>query len=1688
MRRTRLFASVLTLLLALVLSSVLLPGGSRAAEIVASGTCGADLTWTLDSSGLLTVSGTGGMSTEPWVGYSSSIRKAVFEEGVKYISSYAFENCTHLSYVTIPASVEGIGVQAFEGCSSLTGVYIEDLAAWCGIDFAGYSANPLYYAGHILMDNGEVRELTIPSGVTSIGRYAFIGCEGITSVTIPADVEKIGRDAFWFCRGLTGVYIEDLAAWCGIEFEGYGANPLNYAKHILMDGQELTELTIPAGVTKVGNYAFWGGSSLTSVTVPDWVTEIGDGAFMRCGGLTAVYIDDLTAWCCIDFGEGGNPLVSAHHLYVNGAELTELTLPAGVTDVGSHQFIGGSSLTRVTLPEGVRSVGSFAFYGCSSLEDLSLPSSLTSIGECGFYGCSSLPGVTLPVSVTSFGHNAFWGCTGLTAVVIGDLASWCGIEFGGYDANPLYYAHRLILNGTELTALTVPEGVTEIGDYAFAGWSRLTDLTIPDWVRSVGISAFYGCSGLTAVTVPANVRSLGEYAFAKCRNLTAVTLPAGLTDIAPSLFYGCSGLTDVTIPAGVTSIGGDAFSCCTGLRSILLPDNVTSIESGAFYGCTQLADFKLPPRVTSIESYTFSDCTGLTTISIPVSVTSIDDEAFSGCTGLRWVNYGGREAQWARIAVGSGNEELTEAGFSFANMSARLPVHSEDGEAVEAEVVEQCFFAGMLPDIASGMQVLRGPDVHIAGLSFHLFETDAKLELPLKTLLSDTIEVEVDREKKTVNVTIGFEDDSSATVSGDPNAQHGQNDDFWKSYTQAKELVKSITGSTPNSAAFRSRFRSVSDKLKECEADLIVKASTKACGYVELSYESGELKFSEGGIVLAVSIKSTLNGRIPSFPAAYVTLRFEVSAEGNLRVVVNENRTYFDPAFEARLQAAVGVGLGKNTGQFQAYVEGGFEGTLGVYARPSGRFLPEQEDPFSADLTGNLYFSWKLKAWLLEAGDSYKKQLFKLGLYPELGLIDEGAKGSPKRGGSIYDDLQPVTRDYLKSPPKRGITDDYSFSRVEYPYAEPTLLTLSDGRLLLVWVGDDGTKPDGDRTSIFWSVYADGAWSEPAAVWESGTYNDHPVLCPDGELVHAVWMRADVPLEGMDAEDALSHLDLVYSAFDGSAWSEPVVISHAGNGMAETDYALAAADGDAAVIWVENVNNDLLTASGFNSMYLRCFENGAWLDATRILSEKSVVSGLQADMSGGLQFVCSLTKDGDTTTWHQSPDGSVNPMEENDGARWFDGSLYELRGTELYCEGEPTGLEGLTNYEVVSAGEQKAVLTLVPEGFACELFGSYYDAGTGSWGPWLQLTDYGKYIRSYSAVLDESGRIAAALNLVNVSPEAERIYDDASALLAVTADCRYTDLAVDEWLYFDAEQVIPGGTLPLSFRVTNNSCEVLTEITAAIGEQTFGLTCALAPGESGVLTVDYVLPEALDGLLDGLEIELYVTPDYDASENNTENNRVSAVIGLADLVVTASPPKLTESGAAVAVTVTNMGYGEAENTVLTVCRGNLAGEVLAEEALGGLAPGQTAEYVFDLPEDMLFLSDPAAMLALSFEASCDSAELRLSNNDDHAAFDSPRLFSVETEVSGEGLGLNVTVVNPGREEMSCLLAAAAYDENGRQLTAQLRPLLLSSEGSGEETFTFAAAARPLTLRVFLLNGETLAPLSPAWERRFPPAE
>ena len=332
--------------------------------------------------------------------FGAQVTSYILGENIETITYQAFSSNKTMASLTIGSRVKEVERNALSTCSNLKKIVIKDIKSWCGVKIATDGKTNLFATNHHLYadEDNEITDLVIPDGVETINDYVFYGCNNISSVYIPSSITKI-YNAFQGCEQLKKVIISDLAAWCGISFENSGDNPLSIAHHLYNeDGTEIKDLMIPEGIDSIKKYTFFGGNAFTSVSIPSSLKSIESYAFSNCTALSKVIIDDLAAWCSIDFGD--NPLSYAHRLYNNdGTEIQDLTVPAGIESVSYNAFSGCESLKSLVISNGIEYVGGRAFADCSNLATVVIPNSVKNIGYEAFANCMSLYSVTSLINI-----------------------------------------------------------------------------------------------------------------------------------------------------------------------------------------------------------------------------------------------------------------------------------------------------------------------------------------------------------------------------------------------------------------------------------------------------------------------------------------------------------------------------------------------------------------------------------------------------------------------------------------------------------------------------------------------------------------------------------------------------------------------------------------------------------------------------------------------------------------------------------------------------------------------------------------------------------------------------------------------------------------------------------------------------------------------------------------------------------------------------------------------------------------------------------------------------------------------------------------------------------------------------------------------------------------------------------------
>lgn len=270
----------------------------------------------------------------------------------------------------------------------------------------------------------------------------------------------------------------------------------------------------------------------------------------------------------------------------------------------------------------VTTIGAWAF-DCAGVTSVVIPNSVTNISYSAFFGCSNMETIVIPSSVISIGSDAFVNCTKLNTVYITDIEAWCKIKFTSQESNPLKHAKGLYLNDELITDITIPNGITEIGDYVFCGYSNLKSVLINEDATSIGDYAFYGCTSLSDVNIAAGVKSIGINSFQGCSNLKNVHIGDNVTKIGNGAFASCEALESIVIPSKVSWIGNASFSRCTNLKSIYLGKGVTTIDSDAFKNCKSMADFySFPEQIPTLynNSAFWGSSFTSTTLHVPANL------------------------------------------------------------------------------------------------------------------------------------------------------------------------------------------------------------------------------------------------------------------------------------------------------------------------------------------------------------------------------------------------------------------------------------------------------------------------------------------------------------------------------------------------------------------------------------------------------------------------------------------------------------------------------------------------------------------------------------------------------------------------------------------------------------------------------------------------------------------------------------------------------------------------------------------------------------------------------------------------------------------------------------------------------------------------------------------------------------
>ena len=1569
---------------------------------------------------------------------------------VTAIGNSAFKYCDSLTEISLPDSVISIGSYAFEYCNSLTDIIIPDSVTSIGEG--------------TFCDCTSLINIIIPDSVTSIGHSAFSGCDSLTDISIPDSVTSIGNWAFSGCDSLAGISIPDSVTSIGDAAFSYTAlyndesnwtdGVLYIDNYLIKARDDIERCDIKQGCLLIADSAFSGCDSLTDISIPDSVTSIGNWAFSGCDSLAGISIPDSVTSI-------GDAAFSYTALYNDESNWTD-----GVLYIDNYLIKARDDIERCDIKQGCLLIADRAFYGCESLTDIRLPAGVTSIGDKAFWYCESLTDISIPDSVTSIGDSAFYNCESLTDI-------------------------------------RLPTGVTSIGDYVLESCSSLTDINIPVGVTSIGYGAFWGCTSLTAISIPDSVTSIGDGAFGGCDSLTNISLSDNVTSIGDSVFFLCDSLTDISLPDSVTSIGDSTFYECTSLTDISIPDGVTSIGDYAFFGCDSLTDISIPDGVTYIGDSAISGCPSLTDVyyggtqeqwnaiyiennnsdltSATIHYNSKMPAGTSGNTNSTSRNapiitsaaINGSDAFTTALTVDKGSSQsYSVSGTVDNNGCSDVHLYITQGSSFAVEVpaegvqikLGEVFSPGkpvymLAVDRATGKSTSRKTALRIVGDSMAEgglsagavdivddFGVTIPEEVPVLggqefglSLGSISCEVETDGNQFKVAVGTDYFD---ANKDSDGKWKKENWEGFKQGFKSAKDKIATNAGRYDAMSQLTKKF---GGKVSSMELNKGVGADASVCGYIEGYADGSGLHPTEGGILLSAEISYTYQGMTV---VVVVPVYYEIGAGGEVEFVGGVK----DLVPGGGLQ---GAWTGSITPAVFFEIGGGVGVPLILTLGATGKVKAELEIALDRiyqrlDVTGTA--SFKITGpFGLEYKKPFAEGTFHIYETGNPNTLLGNVAGLASADESIYDLIdidEPITPVPHSDSSQIWVGDaadtvalaDYTGQTVQvleedsYENTAPVFGEM-DGRNVIAWITDNKDRADGDKDMLVYSVEENGSWSAPRAVYDDGFADAMPVM-KDGYIV---WQKAVGNITAGMTQRELGTVSEIYMAkWNGSGFDTPVRITE--NSVLDQMPKLAVSNSEAAVVWIENIENDFTCLTGENR--IMSYKNG---ETVQLLSTgDTIVSYDCADIDGTVEVVYETDSDGDFETiddreLYTVSGGRLTDNETADthpvyGSFNGETTLYYYANGRIVCleNGEErTVAENASTdqFMAVANGDTAAVLwTAVSDGSA-ELHATIYDGA--EWSDDVCMTNLGQRIKYPSAVMKEDGSIFAVFNRTEKLPDGDYYVDGQSDLCMISIVPSYELELIDP--YFDEASMTAFATLKNSGELKATGVELtLTDSGALeIGD--------LKPGESVEVEMAYKMPENFVPKT----ITMAATME-NGEEYNTDNNSADFKIGNADINV----DNVTLNGSEVTADISNTGYTDAAGVRVQLREDNSEGRILAE-VTADIPAGGLQTVTFDTADMQLWFLKDKKQLYVTAEG--DLEEIQTGNNDGYVLLESPNgVPDCETAIlhysaAENGTVVNSVAVNNRTEAIQCTVYTAVYDSAGALKGAGMTDVNVAAE-------------------------------------------
>lgn len=1444
----------------------------------------------------------------------------------------------------------------------------------------------------------ELKKVTLLGEVATIGKFAFGYDDSLVDINLPSSVNWISDYAFQSCDSLEEITIPDGVTNIGIwAFSGC---------------KSLTKITIPDSVETIGKYAFSSCSSLTEIVIPSSVWTMGEYAFSSCTGLKEVTI-------LANFWSG-------HHTFYNCSSLEKVILSDKVSSIGRYAFFGCSSLTEIVLPDSVGSIGAYAFCSCESLKKINIPDKVDAIGESAFNGCSSLTEITLPDGMTAIGEWVFASCS-------------------------------------QLAKVDIPDSVTSIGKCAFQNCDSLTDLPTMNGVITIKDSAFSNCNGLTEITIPDGVKSIGYDAFGQCKNLKKITLPDTVTSIEHHAFYWCSSLEEITLPDKVDSIRYGTFENCESLREIIIPSSVKTIEEDAFdesgleyiyysgskeeweeiaidsnnvelqnatifynstgpvidgvsgtLQCSSVFSVERGKTGSIIAKAFENDLDRLTELAESVKWTSADEsiavveggELLCGVTPNIYETEGGVYKTWDAIG------RIRIRGISAG--STTVTGKAADGTAVTCKVTvaepedPEGGGPGSGGSLTIGEDIGGSADKDSGVLDF--FPDSWSLK---STIFPVEISVKDKGDCYLVRGTVGIR-----------KADWLDKDSTWNQFKENVADARKYTGRINCLDKYADTWN-VKSLTAVTTNQFNVLPKLSVMGYIENTYDKNWNLISETGKLAAnAKWEGSINWQ---FVTPVGPLYLNLNGSGNITANVGPKYDYKEKKLDlidgsmlftpsVALEGGYGISKVATIG-----AEGKLSLPITLIPATKGELEAKASlkvhVAFVLDLSHDLATYRKtlwggtntLKSKSIQARKSIE---FSTGTLREIdtsSLSDVSAWNTGKRqtskarAGNVVADTE---INHLK-----GVLRGSLPMQAEI-----------DGKRVMVFQSYDSDRTTLNSPVLMYSVYENNAWSEPKAVWDTGTadmYADMKVV--DGKLA-LVWQKEKAETTGdvtNDSENVLKQIaqnsEICFSVFDEetNTFSDPAYVTN--NDSCDMMPRICDNSDEIVLSWVRNDASDLMQEKGSNKIYTVAWNGTAFDAETKLVKASGTVDDYVLYKNGDeVETIFAGQSNGMTAMFDTdgrvieelsdlfmfSEDGSISSIQYVDGqvVCVSNGTLYAYdpadKTVETYQAGESAF--GSEIQHASNGGKSGYVWSLYDEETDTGSIVASMKTEDGYSEPVTLYEKEGVIWRYVSPIINEDGNWQFVAN-------AEDAGDGTHSLISIVKALK-TGVAL-AGASVDENDIVNGET-GVDYFLTNTGDTPVTELEITItlvDEKTITkkVPVNIQPGEDAVGTA-YVDLSDVDSQQ---KAQISIS---EKGQTDTEGCTVEDTIGLPDISVTGN---MVEDGENVQVTavLSNEGTVDAETSLVLFGDETQKTELDRKDKIV-LKAKEKQDISFTIPKDKIVYNENDAAY-LTLKAELDGGDYDESNNIAYVVLYKEKTPGANPDDTTENPGGNVTPPN-----------------------------------------------------------------------------